>query len=194
MKLLTLFYLLAMKASNERAQKFQKWLAIDVVPAIRKKGNYETPQYKQQAKQKDLTKDDYIRAASIISGCRNERLPYVMAFLEQAGLEMPQLEQVQKMQKTVSEIDGLADDGKLEEYAEQLMEAGIKRKTEILVINKDFNDFCSRHGIAANKFRKWLHQNGYTRAWYNNTKGRINYTTTKWIAGNKNTRCVVFEL
>lgn len=189
-------YSLIFGSKLESAKQFKHWVTSEVIPAIRKTGHYETPQYKQQAKQRDLTKDDYIRAASIISGCRNERLPYVMAFLEQAGLEMPQLEQVQKMQKTVSEIDGLADDGKLEEYAEQLMEAGIKRKTEILVINKDFNDFCSRHGIAANKFRKWLHQNGYTRAWYNNTKGRINYTTTKWIAGNKNTRtrCVVFEL
>ncbi len=36
----SLFYLLSMKANNERAQKFQKWIAMDVVPAIRKTGTY----------------------------------------------------------------------------------------------------------------------------------------------------------
>ncbi len=36
----SLFYMLAMKANNERAQKFQKWIAMDVVPAIRKTGTY----------------------------------------------------------------------------------------------------------------------------------------------------------
>lgn len=36
----SLFYMLAMKANNESAQKFQRWIAIDVVPAIRKTGSY----------------------------------------------------------------------------------------------------------------------------------------------------------
>lgn len=36
----SLFYMLAMKANNERAQKFQRWIAMDVVPAIRKTGTY----------------------------------------------------------------------------------------------------------------------------------------------------------
>ena len=33
-------YLLAMKANNEMAIKFQMWLAIDVIPSIRKTGGY----------------------------------------------------------------------------------------------------------------------------------------------------------
>ena len=36
------FYLLGMKASNDRAQKFQRWLAVDVIPSIRKIGMYAT--------------------------------------------------------------------------------------------------------------------------------------------------------
>ena len=32
----SLFYLLGMKASNKAAQEFQKWLAIEVIPADRK--------------------------------------------------------------------------------------------------------------------------------------------------------------
>lgn len=40
----SLFYLLGMKANNEVARKFQTWLAIDVIPAIRKSGQYKLEQ------------------------------------------------------------------------------------------------------------------------------------------------------
>lgn len=36
----SLFYRLGMKASNERADKFQNWLAIEVIPQLRKTGMY----------------------------------------------------------------------------------------------------------------------------------------------------------
>lgn len=38
----SLFYRLGMKASNARADKFQNWLAIEVIPFIRKHGIYAT--------------------------------------------------------------------------------------------------------------------------------------------------------
>lgn len=38
----SLFYMLAMKANNKAAQDFQKWLAIDVIPQIRKTGSYNS--------------------------------------------------------------------------------------------------------------------------------------------------------
>lgn len=37
-------YLLAMKADNKVAQEFQKWLAVDVIPQIRKTGSYTNNQ------------------------------------------------------------------------------------------------------------------------------------------------------
>ncbi|BDU87264.1 hypothetical protein SNUCP2_03470 [Clostridium perfringens A] len=37
----SLFYLLAMKANNDVARKFQTWLAVEVIPAIRKTGQYQ---------------------------------------------------------------------------------------------------------------------------------------------------------
>lgn len=37
----SLFYMLGMKANNETALKFQKWLAFEVIPSIRKTGSYE---------------------------------------------------------------------------------------------------------------------------------------------------------
>lgn len=38
----SLFYRLGMKAGNKTADKFQNWLAIDVIPSIRKHGIYAT--------------------------------------------------------------------------------------------------------------------------------------------------------
>jgi len=40
----SLFYLLGMKANNKVAQEFQKWLAVDVIPSIRKTGSYTNNQ------------------------------------------------------------------------------------------------------------------------------------------------------
>lgn len=40
----SLFYMLGMKASNKIAQEFQRWLAIDVIPQVRKTGSYQVPQ------------------------------------------------------------------------------------------------------------------------------------------------------
>lgn len=37
----SLFYRLGMKANNAVAEKFQNWLAMDVIPAIRKTGSYQ---------------------------------------------------------------------------------------------------------------------------------------------------------
>lgn len=36
----SVFYLLGMKAQNETALRFQNWLALDVIPSIRKTGSY----------------------------------------------------------------------------------------------------------------------------------------------------------
>ena len=39
----SLYYLLGMKANNERAQRYQRWLAMEVLPTLRKTGYYEMP-------------------------------------------------------------------------------------------------------------------------------------------------------
>ncbi|BAO04912.1 BRO domain-containing protein [Clostridium botulinum B str. Osaka05] len=40
----SLFYMLGMKANNDKAKRFQQWLAVDVIPNIRKHGGYLTPE------------------------------------------------------------------------------------------------------------------------------------------------------
>lgn len=48
----SLYYLLGMKANNERAQKYQRWLAMDVIPILRKTGSYEMPKKKKEPDKK----------------------------------------------------------------------------------------------------------------------------------------------
>lgn len=50
----SLFYLLGMKASNERALKYQRWLAMEVLPSLRKTGSYQIPK-KDKSKKKNLS-------------------------------------------------------------------------------------------------------------------------------------------
>lgn len=51
----SLFYLLAMKANNKAAQEFQKWLAVEVIPQIRKTGGY-IPVNEEETEQDILAK------------------------------------------------------------------------------------------------------------------------------------------
>lgn len=146
-------YALIFGSKQERAKRFKRWVTSEVLPALRKTGHYEMLQYKQQASQRALTKDDYIRAASIVSGCRNERLPYVMAFLEQAGLDMPEVEQIKRQAEVVAK-SGLDTEEKLHEYAMLLMEDGIPKNGWLIVPSGDFNDFCAMRSISAFQFRK----------------------------------------
>ena len=60
------------------------------------------PQSRQQSttpapvEQRALTTDDYIIAARMTSDCRNERLPYVLGFLEKGGFEIPKVKELRR--------------------------------------------------------------------------------------------------
>ena len=82
----SLFYMLAMKSNNDAALKFQKWLAFDVVPAIRKTGQYTPAQAATP-----ISPDDYIRAAGIVARCTDQRLPIVLNLLEKGGFSVQRL-------------------------------------------------------------------------------------------------------
>lgn len=56
----SLFYRLGMKASNERAEKFQNWLAMDVIPSIRKNGGYISGQ-------ENLSDDELLEKAVLVA-------------------------------------------------------------------------------------------------------------------------------
>lgn len=73
-------YSLIMSSKLPSAKRFKHWVTSEVLPAIRKTGSYSL------APQRELTKDDYIKAASMVSTCRNERLPYVLGFFGAGGV------------------------------------------------------------------------------------------------------------
>ena len=60
------------------------------------------PQSKQRStipapvEQRAITTDDYIIAARLTSDCRNERLPYVLGFLEKGGFEIPKVKELHR--------------------------------------------------------------------------------------------------
>ena len=78
-------YSLILSSKLPNAKKFKRWVTSEVLPAIRKTGSYSI-----KPVERITTKDDYLRAASIVGSCRNERLPYVLSILAKAGLDIVQ--------------------------------------------------------------------------------------------------------
>lgn len=66
-----LVYKLAFKANNALAEKFQDWLAVEVIPSIRKHGGYLTPEKIEEAL---LNPDTLIQLANNLKEERTKRL------------------------------------------------------------------------------------------------------------------------
>ena len=79
-------YSLVLCSKLPTAKRFKHWVTHEVLPAIRKTGSYSII-----PKARALTTDDYMKAAQLAATCRNERLPYVLGFLEQAGFNIPEV-------------------------------------------------------------------------------------------------------
>jgi len=88
-------YSLVFGSRKPEAKAFKRWITHEVLPTIRQTGAYSIP---HTVDQRGLTVDDYLRAAHITSNCRNERLPYVLGFLEQAGFSISRVESGRKQQ------------------------------------------------------------------------------------------------
>lgn len=85
-------YSLILSSKLPSARKFKRWVTSEVLPTLRKTGRYNiVTAPAPAAEQRVLTTDDYLKAASIVATCRNERLPYVMHYLTQGGFEAPQI-------------------------------------------------------------------------------------------------------
>lgn len=94
-------YSLIFSSKLPAAKRFKRWVTSEVLPALRRTGQYTMPTADADEREvsedeatranglpeRVRTRDDYIRAASIIATCRNERLPYVLAYLKHGGIE-----------------------------------------------------------------------------------------------------------
>ncbi len=88
-------YSLVLGSRKPEAKAFKRWITHEVLPALRRMGTYSIP---HTVDQRGLTVDDYLRAAHITANCRNERMPYVLGFLEQAGFSISRIESSRKQQ------------------------------------------------------------------------------------------------
>lgn len=87
-------YSLILSSKLPAAKRFKRWVTSEVLPAIRRTGGYgmatQAAETETAAAEtlpaRETTNDDYLRAASIVASCKNERLPYVLAYLSKAGL------------------------------------------------------------------------------------------------------------
>lgn len=77
-------YSLILSSKLPTAKRFKRWVTSEVLPTLRKTGSYALPEIATRA----LSPDDYLTAARILSGCRNERLPYVLPLIKKAGIEV----------------------------------------------------------------------------------------------------------
>lgn len=98
-------YSLILSSKLPNAKKFKRWVTSEVLPAIRKTGSYTAPAALPDRK---LTADDYLRAASIISTCKNERLPYVLDLLKKSGIKVSQIKTEQHNATAGKDVEGEA--------------------------------------------------------------------------------------
>lgn len=85
-------YSLILSSKLDGAKRFKRWVTSEVLPAIRIRGSY-TPTDDTPGNDmcRMATTDDFLKAAQIVATCKNERLPYVLSFLNQAGIPTPQV-------------------------------------------------------------------------------------------------------
>lgn len=105
-------YSLILSSKLPAAKRFKRWVTSEVLPAIRRTGGYGTATQAAEPETaaaealpaRETTNDDYLRAASIVASCKNERLPYVLAYLSKAGLSTVCPVQTQEEQRDRYEI------------------------------------------------------------------------------------------
>ena len=160
-------YSLILSSKLPEAKKFKRWVTSEVLPCLRKTGAYAVHNASQrpvddEAEQRALTPDDYFTAARILSTCRNERLPYVLALLEKGGIELDDLSGRSLPALTCPRIDltGLEDfikkpvPGDWQKYTlEQRLAYWDSKKAKVSTVPR-------RHICAAEVWREMLREHG----------------------------------
>lgn len=185
----SLFYRLGMKANNAVAEKFQNWLALDVIPTLRKTGSYEMPKKKAEHKEKlpsvnqmvknikgalhDAGVDSKYIAAEIVRIYSDNGYPVNVPVIS----DVPKLWDCTTMAK---ELGILSESGrphdkavsaiiqKLDLFTEEIVRTAYSRNGHdgVTVQYKD---------SVLEKAKEWLEENGYpTMIEYRLSNGNIN--------------------
>ncbi|WP_322170244.1 BRO family protein [Acutalibacter caecimuris] len=87
-------YSVILRSDKPQARDFKRWITHEVLPAIRKTGQY-APQ-REYMPTRPLTTDDYAEAAKIVAKCHNSRLPLVLDLLKKAGYDLAPIERAKQ--------------------------------------------------------------------------------------------------
>ena len=129
-------YCLILSSKLPNAKKFKRWVTSEVLPTLRKTGTYIMP---QQNIQRDLITDDYLKAAQIVSRCKNERLHYVLNFLEQAGFDIPEVKS-----KLIRSVVNSSVVGFLQSHDDVEVE-----NIPTNVVYDQYKNYCDRNNLVA---------------------------------------------
>lgn len=182
-------YSLIFGSKLDSAKRFKRWVTSEVLPALRKTGHYEVPGAKKRTSNKlELA---HICENIIDLGYRPEEIPEAMSEVCEFLYGVPKkiVEAAEPVEPMAKPTELGVSEEFLHQYAEELRAAGIARTDRIVILGSYFREFCARKGIPVNKFRRWLHQNGYIYSAV--VRGIVNYTVTVWMNGSMQ-RCVAF--
>ena len=135
-------YSLILSSKLPAAKSFKRWVTSEVLPSIRKTGKYEIiPQGEDEEPVTDVTQlefDQRIRIATIIAGCRRERLPMVAKILSLDFDEFTQL-----LPQNASDAEQLAY-----QYITSVYDS-MQRDTPIQYFYNGYAKWCMEQGTTA---------------------------------------------
>lgn len=155
----SLYYLLGMKANNEKAQKYQRWLAMDVLPTLRKTGSYEMPKQKEKSQSE--------RLASV-----NNAVKILTPLLEKAGcnskIQLLTAKQLYAKAEVFLPVE-IESDKRYWDTVHIARQAGICYKSSGKPADKAVNEIIRRIGVT---------EADYTDTW--ESKGKWQGTVRKY--------------
>lgn len=140
-------YSLVLGSRKPEAKAFKRWITHEVLPSIRKTGGYHLVEVLPAVKQRSLTTDDYLKAATIVGSCRNERMPYVLGLLKQAGFSIPDVQRSREQLQT-----------ELMEVLDRAFSNGFTSRQISAMVGIDYGTIC--------QYRRGIHKPGRKRAEY----------------------------
>lgn len=140
-------YSLVLGSRKPGAKAFKRWITHEVLPSIRKTGGYHLVEVLPAVKQRSLTTDDYLKAATIVGSCRNERMPYVLGLLKQAGFSIPDVQRSREQLQT-----------ELMEVLDRAFSNGFTSRQISAMVGIDYGTIC--------QYRRGIHKPGRKRAEY----------------------------
>ena len=157
-------YRLIVQSKLPTAERFERWVFDEVLPAIRRNGTYSMHPT-LPCSVRPLTTDDYMAAARIVANCRNERLPVVLHLLEQGGMNVGQLQTIAVQPDTERAYRCVLDCVR-ENTAHFNGTSGVEvwgavSGAFIFVDAKQLRQILSRQGINYDAVKRGLRDSGY---------------------------------